>query len=420
MPRTRTPSDPVTLWLDGDAVVAQRGEPAAVALIAAGRLALARSPKFHRPRGPACLAGACDGCLARVNDAPNVMTCRVPAADGLRIETQNVVGSRQTDLLRAADWFFPDGMNHHELLAGVPGVQRVVQGIARQVAGVGRLPAPDPQATRPARRRDADVLIVGGGAAGMAAALALERRGRRVEVVDDDLTVGGSAGILARLGEPGWAGLLGAFEERVAIGAVTLRSRTTAAGVYGDDVLIAGDAGPEPLEVVTARTLVLATGCHDGALAFEGNDLPGVMSARAGCRLLAHGVTPGERVVLLGEGDLGPFGTVLAAHGVVTRVVGLPVRAAGRARVKGVVVATAEGERELACDALLLDTFASPAYAIAIQAGAEVTRTTAGFAVRTGAGGQVRDGVFALGEACGTKLDVAAMTQAADALAEIA
>jgi sarcosine oxidase subunit alpha len=422
MPRTRTPSDPVTLWLDGEAIVAQRGEPAAVALIADGRLALARSPKFHRPRGPACLAGACDGCLARVDDVPNVMTCRVPAAEGLRIETQIVVGSRETDLLRAADWFFPDGMNHHELLTSVPGMQRVVQGVARQVAGVGRLPAPDPQAARSARRREADVLVVGAGAAGMAAALALARRARHVEVVDDDLAPGGSAGVLARLGEPGWARLLSAFEEQVAQGAVNLRSRTMAAGVYGDDVLIASDAAAEPLEVVTARTLVLAPGCHDGALAFEGNDLPGVMSARAGCRLLAHGVAPGNRVVLVGEGDPGPFGAALAgADGiVVTRVVGLPVRVAGRARVKGVVIATAEGERELACDALLLETSPSPAYAIAIQAGAEVARTKAGFAVRTGAGGRVRDGVFALGEACGTKLDVAAMTRAAAALAEIA
>jgi sarcosine oxidase subunit alpha len=421
MPRTRTPSDPVTLWLDGEAVAAQRGEPVAVALIADGRVAIARSPKFHRPRGPACLAGACDGCLARVDDRPNVMTCRVPAAEGLRIETQNVVGSRETDLLRAADWFFPDGMNHHELLAGVPGVRRVVQTVARQVAGIGRLPALDPRVTQPARRRDADALVVGGGAAGMAAALALGRRGRRVEVVDDDLVAGGSAGILARLGEPGWASLLDGFEGLLAKGAVTLRTGTTAAGVYGDDVLVASDAGAEPLEVVTARTLVLATGCHDGALAFEGNDLPGVMSARAGCRLLTHGVMPGRSVVLVGEGDPGPFGAAFVrAHGEATRVAGVPLRAAGRARVKAVVVATAQGEQELACDALLLEASPSPAYALAVQAGADVTRTHAGFTVRTGAGGRVRDGVFALGELCGLGLHPEAIARAAAAVAEIA
>src|SRR5580698_5480837 len=106
MLRLRPPSHPVTLRFDGERIVAERGEPAAVALIAAGHLALARSPKFHRPRGPACLRAACDGCLARVDDEPNIMTCRVPAAEGTRVETQNVVGSRRTDLLRMADWFF--------------------------------------------------------------------------------------------------------------------------------------------------------------------------------------------------------------------------------------------------------------------------------------------------------------------------
>ncbi len=152
----------MTLFLDGEPVVAERGEPAAVALLAAGHLALARSPKFHRPRGPACLRAACDGCLARVDEVPNVMTCRVPSTEGLRIETQNVVGSKDTDLLRMADWFFPEGMNHHELFAGVPGVQRVLQGFARRVAGLGRLPGAGAGAgtgagtgagVRPARRR---------------------------------------------------------------------------------------------------------------------------------------------------------------------------------------------------------------------------------------------------------------------------
>jgi sarcosine oxidase subunit alpha len=428
MPRTRALIDPVTVWLDDEAIPADRGEPVAVALIAAGRAALARSPKFHRPRGPACLAGACDGCLARVDDVPNVMTCRVPAAEGLRIETQNVVGSRETDLLRATDWFFPDGMNHHELLAGVPGLQRAVQEVARQVAGIGRLPGGALHGTSPgrgregshnARRRDVDALVVGAGAAGMATAVELARRGRRVEVVDDDLAPGGSAGVLARLGEPGWAGLLEAFGEQVARGSVVARSRTTAAGIYGDDVLVASDAGAG-VEVVTTRTLVLAPGCHDGAVAFEGNDLPGVMSARAGCRLLAHGVRPGHDVVVV-EVDSGPFGAAFVrAWPEAKRVVGRPLRAAGRSRVKGVVVATDRGERELSCDALLVDVPGSPSYTLGLQAGAAVTRTAAGFALLPRAAGRIRDGVFVVGEACGTKLDPTALQRAATALADLA
>jgi sarcosine oxidase subunit alpha len=253
----------------------------------------------------------------------------------------------------------------------------------------------------------------------MAAALELARRGRRVEIVDDDLVAGGGAGVLARLGEPGWSGLIQAFDALVAKGSAVLRTRTTAAGVYGDDVLVASDASGEPVEVVTARTLVLAVGCHDGSLAFEGNDLPGIMSARAGCRLLVHGVTPGRRVALVGEANPGPFGAAFARlHPEVTRVDGLTLRATGRARVKGVVVLTGAREREIACDALLLEAAPSPAYTLAIQAGAGVARTRAGFVVKPGPGGRVRDGVFALGEACGTALEPGAMIRAASAMAE--
>src|SRR5262245_46164028 len=73
---------PVTIQFDGEPIVAEKGEPVAAALVAAGKTAIARSPKFHRPRGPACFRAACDGCLARVDDAPNVMTCMTPAHDG--------------------------------------------------------------------------------------------------------------------------------------------------------------------------------------------------------------------------------------------------------------------------------------------------------------------------------------------------
>src|ERR1019366_7626731 len=225
MTRLAPPRAPVTMLLDDAPVVAEHGEPVAVALVAAGHLALARSPKFHRPRGPSCFRSACDGCLARVDGVPNVMTCRIPSREGLAIETQNVVGSNETDLLRVADWFFPEGMNHHELLAGVPGLQRVFQGFARRVADIGRLPdAVVPP--RAARRREVDVLVVGAGPAGMGAATALAARGRELE---------GVAPGRGRSSMTAFAGVL-------ARGRVRLSLRTTAAGVYGDDVLLAREA----------------------------------------------------------------------------------------------------------------------------------------------------------------------------------
>jgi sarcosine oxidase subunit alpha len=414
VPRRLEPlRDPVTLHFDGHAIAAERGEPTAVSLLAAGHLAIARSPKFHRPRGPACLRAACDGCLARVDDVPNVMTCRVPAADGMRIETQNVVGSRRTDLLRMSDWFFPEGMNHHELFAGVPGVQRVMQALARRVAGLGRLPAGEIVPPREAHRRQVDALVVGAGPAGMNTAMLLAKRGRQVEVVDDALVWGGSARALP--GEAGgpWAALLEAFGNAVVMGDLRLRMRTTAAAIFGEDVLLAGEEG---VELATPGTLVIATGAHDGVLPFEGNDLPGVLSGRAAGWITSLGVELGARVVVaLAEGG-GPFGQACAsAIRGATLVTGLPLRTRGSSRIKEVTVATASGEQTLQCDALVVDAPRAPAYELAAQAGAALAHEARGFVVRTDGAGRIRSGVYAVGEVTDTALDPAAIASAAAA-----
>jgi sarcosine oxidase subunit alpha len=290
----------------------------------------------------------------------------------------------------------------------VPGVQRVMQAFARRVAGLGRLPK-EIVAPRPAARREADVLVVGAGASGMAAALELGRRGRRVEVVEDGLAWGGSLRALPGPARVAWEPLLRAFGEAVAGARVSLRLETTAAGIYGDDVLV---GGPEGIEVVTARTLVLAPGAHDGVLAFEGNDVPGVMSARAAGWLMAHGATAGERVLVTVTEGGGPFGEALAlAQGDVELVRGVPTRVRGSGRVKDVTVVDADGERRIRCDALLVDAPRAPAYELCAQAGAELVHEPRGFVVRVTRGGQIRPGVLAVGEVVGTPLDVAQVVE---------
>jgi sarcosine oxidase subunit alpha len=414
MPRIQPPRDPVTLRFDGEEIVAERGEPVAVALVAAGHLSLARSPKFHRPRGPACQRAACDGCLARVDDVPNVMTCRVAAADGMRIDTQNVVGSRDHDLLGMADWFFGEGMNHHELFAGVPGVQQVMQAFARRVAGLGKLPK-EARPPREAARREADVLIVGSGPSGMATAVRLSERGRKVEVVEDDLAWGGSVRALVGVDAAAWQPLVQAFSAALVGGRVSCRLSTTAAGVFGGDVLVAGEGG---VEVVTPRTLVLAPGAHDGVLAFDGNDTPGVMSARAAGRLLGYGVLPGERIVVVVADRGGPFGEAFVrAYPAATLVRGVPVSAKGSRRVREWTVATAAGEQRLKADVLVVDAPRAPAYELCAQAGAALVHEDRGFVVHA-LGGRIRDGVFAVGEVAGTPLEPKAVASEADAVAE--
>ena len=82
------------------------------------------------------------------------------------METQNVLGSRKVDLLQVTDWFFPQGIDHHHFMAGVPAASFVVQKVARHVAGLGRVPEePHPDGT--ARREEVDALVVGAGPAGL-------------------------------------------------------------------------------------------------------------------------------------------------------------------------------------------------------------------------------------------------------------
>ena len=413
---SRVISDPVTIVFDGQRIAAARGEPVAVALVRAGKLALARSPKFHRPRGPSCLRAACDGCLARVDDCPNVMTCMVEAREGMTVTSQNTLGSREVDLLRMTDWFFPEGLNHHELFAGVPGVQSLMQTFARRVAGLGRLPVAQ-VAPRTARRREVDAVVVGSGPAGMAVASRLAARGRSVEVLDDALEPGGNVRALLAEDAREWAPIVDDFRAAVARGTLRMRTATTAGAFYGEDLLVVGDDGAE---VITARDFVLATGGHDGVLPFEGNDVPGVMSARAAGLMLARGVTVGERVLVVVSEGGGPFGEAYARAAKdaceVTLVQGEPVRVSGSSRVRAVVVRDASGERKIKADALLVDAPRAPAYELCAHVGAHLRHEPRGFFVQA-TKGKIARNVWAAGEVVGTPFEPKAIASAAEELA---
>lgn len=403
---------PITIHLDGEALPADDGEPLAQALVAADKLTLARSPKLHRPRGPWCLRGGCDGCLMRVDGVPNVMTCLTPAHDGARIETQNVLGSRTTDLLRVTDWFFPDGIDHHHLMAGVPGLSAVMQSFARRVAGLGTLPdrpAPPAQGSQ----REVDALVVGAGPAGLAAAAALGQRGRSVVLVDDGLSPGGSA---RALGDEALVWL----DRAHPLGQAEVRRQHVAAGVYGGSCLI---VGPDRAELLRPRTLILATGAHDGMLAFENNDLPGVFAARAAAQLAAAGVLVGERVVIAGQG---PFGAALArwlqGKAEVEQVeAAAVVKAEGASRVGGVLVEEGGKRRRVRCDALVIDAPPAPAFELIGQAGGEALWDhDRGFFPRCDAQGRVAPGVWVAGEARGVAFDLRRLTDDGRAVAQAA
>jgi len=391
MPQRLTdPRDPVSVSHDGVSIVAQRGEPLVLPLLIAGGYALSRSPKLHRPRGPYCLRGACEGCLVRVDGVPNVMACRHTVRGGERVETQNVLGSRELDLLGATDYLFPRGIDHHRLFAGVRGVSQLVQAFARRVSGLGRLPDGS-LPPRPAERREIDVLIVGGGAAGLGAAA---RLGKRALLCDDQLELGGALGLL----EPELARELIA---RARSSGCELLPRTTAAGLFrepeGLNALLVGEGNTM---MVRARRVIVAAGTHDPAPMFENNDAPGVLSARAALLALRRGVAVGRRVAVVGEGRFARRFLELA-RGRIDCVELDPesvVRALGRTALSRVLVRAAGTERRIRADALIVDGAGAPAFELCVQAGARVRFEPAlGYVPECDERGGVAPGVFAAG-----------------------
>lgn len=365
----------------------------AAGLIAAGRLLLARSPKLHRARGPYCLRGACDGCTARVNGIPNVMTCLVSAHAGDRVETQNVLGSRELDLYEATDLLFPQGFDHHRLMAGA-GTSRLLTSFARRMSGLGTLP----DAAVPviaATRRDVDVLIVGGGAAGLSAAAVL---GRRALLVDDALALGGS---LAALDPVRAARLVQSARDSGA----ELAHSTTALLLSREPKTDPGHAitalleGPEQVSELRCRHVLVASGAHDATPTFGNNDLPGIVSARAALRLLRSGISIGKRVALVGDGRFArAFAEARQHEGVFRFEPECVRRAKGQHGVTRLIYDEAGKPREIVISAIAVDGLGTPSTELLAQLDAQVRfDPERGYVPVLSAAGLAAAGVFAAG-----------------------
>ncbi|WP_224240815.1 2Fe-2S iron-sulfur cluster-binding protein [Hyalangium gracile] len=381
----------ITVDLEGEPVPAVEGEPVACSLIAAGEDVLARSIKYHRPRGAYCFAAACSHCLMRVDGLPNVYTCRTPARAGMRLERQNAFPSAKVDLFGTIDWFFPRGLDHHEMFAGVPVAEKVMAKVARQLAGLGLLPEQEAPPRLPARILRTRVAVVGAGPAGLAAAKVLADRGVPFLLIEREERVGGRLTRGAPLADDPSVPELSSFPK----GSVLTRAH--AIGLYDDEggrFLAVTAQEPEGLRLllVHADRFLLAPGGHPGILPFENNDLPGVYAGRAASMLLReHGVAP-ESAALVGWGpELHALARLLEAHG--TRVVavvdlrgplpasphptaclGSEPKAHGLKKVGAFsFVRQGGGKKKVDCDAVLISIPTSPSFELARQGGANVS-----------------------------------------------
>jgi len=352
--------------LDGQDIEAQEGDTVAAALLRARITTFTRSIKYHRPRGPFCLAGSCGQCLMRVDGVPSLPACRVKAQEGMACERQNGPLGVEKDLFRAADFLFADGLDHHHLLTGSRLLGRVALEVARRLAGLGELPA---RVSAPVRGelRVVELAIVGGGPAGLAAARAAGARGLLIE----------------REARTGGAELLfGAGPEHGA-GPAGLLLDAECLGLYANDTKVPGNAllavrHRDRILAIVARSVIVATGGVSQPLPFPGVDRPGVYAARG---LLGLSARVGRKLAVVGEGDeqrrcaeaLSKRGyDIVLVSGVPRRALGNPVKA----------LDAGDGTR-IRCDAVAIALPPAPLHELASCAGAKAQFDGRGFPVET-------------------------------------
>ncbi len=271
------PADEPTrsLTMDGVTVPFRPGQTVAGALIAAGRHVTRTTRIGARPRGLFCGIGGCFDCLITVNGRPNVRACLEPATAGDVVSTQR---------------------------------------------GVGTAPGGPLSSTNNPVREDVEIVVVGAGPAGLAAAVAAADAGAKVTVVDAGTAPGGQYLRRSSIDAPGipWRHHQGPAE---ALGRALGHARIcflhrhlawlTRMDGGGRPVLHAVDAADGREIELRATVAIVATGAYDRVVPFPGWDLPGVVTAGAAQALLkGQDVLVGRRVVVAGTG---PFLLAVAA-----------------------------------------------------------------------------------------------------------
>ncbi len=299
------------------------GDTLASALLANAVSVVGRSFKYHRPRGivaagveePNALVQLATGARTQ----PNVPATVIELRDGLRADSVNCWPSVDFDAGAITGLFapiMPAGF-YYKTFMWPARYWMAYEHVIRRAAGLGKAPAqPDPD-IYDKMNAHCDVLVVGAGPAGLAAALAAGRAGARVILADQQPEPGGQLlAERARIdGAPAldWAGA--AMAEIAAMDEVRVLSRTTAFGYYDHNYLAlverrqtdASDAARgsrERLWKVRAKQVVLATGAIERPLVFAHNDRPGVMLAGAVRHYVnRYGVAPGRNVVVFTNND---------------------------------------------------------------------------------------------------------------------
>ena len=346
------------------------GDTLASALMAGGETIFGRSFKYHRPRGIMSAGVEESGAIVTVGRGdqrdPNVKATTQEIYNGLVASGQNAWPNVRTDLGAVnglMSRFFAAGF-YYKTFMGIPpmewgkgtGIWMKYEKLIRKAAGMGaasRLPDPD---TYEHGHLFCDVLIVGSGPAGLAAAVAAAKAGLDVLLVEQDFEIGGD--YLSQSSTEAEPKRLAAIKELEQAGARVM-TRTTAFGLYDYGVAgllerVTDHLSEAPAHTprqrfltVRAQHTILATGAMERMVAFGNNDMPGIMTASAANTYINRfGVLPGEKVLVATNNDsaYSPALSLVKAGADVTLLESrnsVPDNINGLMKTKGVEVKTA-------------------------------------------------------------------------------